>query len=71
VLEEIQTVLSNLFKEFNNTTDTKEFIIQYALNTKTGVYSMTVIGIDSLFNCIVPYFESMLFLTRKALDYHY
>ena len=71
VLNAIETFLSDLFKEFKNTTGNQEFVVHYALNSKTGVYSMTVVGIDSLFNYIVPYFESMLFLTRKALDYHY
>jgi len=71
VLNAIEIFLSNLFKEFNNTTGKKEFTVHYALNSKTGVYSMTVLGIDSLFNYIVPYFESMIFFTRKSLDYYY
>ena len=54
-----------------NAIGNKEFNIDYALNPQTGVYSMTVLKMDALFNYIVPLFNSMPFFTRKALDFHY
>ena len=45
--------------------------ILYALNKRTNVYSMTVTSIDVLYSYIVPVFQSMPFLTRKAIDFHY
>jgi hypothetical protein len=50
---------------------TELFTIHYALNNRTGVYSMTVIGIDPLYKFIVPFFQSMPFLTRKSIDFYY
>jgi len=32
---------------------------------------MTVIGIDPLYKFIVPFFQSMPFLTRKSIDFYY
>lgn len=69
VLKAIEAFLLDLFKDFN--TGNSEFVVQYTLNTKTEVYSLTVVSVDTLFYYILPYFEYMVFFTRKALDYYY
>lgn len=74
VLKAIETYLLNLFEQDPDRVGScfaKEFGVKYALNTRTGVYSMTVTKIDILFSYILPYFESMSFFSRKALDYQY
>jgi hypothetical protein len=63
--------LLNLFKESASSTGNSELKVTYALNKRTGVYSMTVTNIDTIFNYLVPLFESIPFYTRKKLDYHY
>ena len=71
VLNAIESFLLKLTKESHNTLGNQTFNVHYALNKKTNVYSMTVVSIDTLYSYIVPYFQSMSFLTRKALDFHY
>lgn len=72
VLKAIESFLIKLFSNVSpNAIGNKEFNIDYALNPQTGVYSMTVLKMDALFNYIVPLFNSMPFFTRKALDFHY
>jgi hypothetical protein len=71
VLNAIESFLLKLTKESHNTLGNQTFNVHYALNKKTNVYSMTVVSIDTLYSNIVPYFQSMSFLTRKALDFHY
>jgi len=58
-------------KKLCNIIGNQEFNIHYALNQKTNVYSMSVVSIDSLYSYLVPHFQSMSFLTRKAIDLHY
>jgi hypothetical protein len=48
-----------------------DFGVKYTLNKGTGVYSMTIEKIDINFKYIIPFFESMLFFSRKNLDYQY
>jgi hypothetical protein len=71
VLNAIESFLLKLPKELHNTPGNHTFNVHYALNQKTNVYSMSVVSIDTLYSYIVPYFQSMSFLTRKALDFHY
>jgi hypothetical protein len=71
VLNAIESFLLKLPKESHNTLGNQTFNVHYALNQKTNVYSMTVVSIDTLYSYIEPYFQSMSFLTRKALDFHY
>jgi len=71
VLIAIETFLSNIFKQSNNPLYCKDFHVKYTLNKKTGVYSITLEKIDSIFCHILPLFESMSFFTRKSIDYHY
>jgi hypothetical protein len=71
VLEAIESFLLNLSKKLCNIIGNQEFNVHYALNQKTNVYSMSVVSIDTLYSYIVPCFQSMSFLTRKALDFHY
>lgn len=63
--------MRKLPEEFLNTIGNQEFNVHYALNQKTNVYSMSVVSIDSLYSYIVPYFQSMSSLSRKAIDFHY
>jgi hypothetical protein len=69
VLKAIESFLLKL--PLQNTEGNQVFNIHFALNTKTDVYSMSVLSIDALFNYIVPYFMSMSFNTRKLLDFKY
>lgn len=71
VLKAIEIHLSELFKQHSNTISNQEFSVKYTRNSRTGVYSMTVVKIDTLFSYILPYFETMSFFTRKVLDYRY
>jgi|SRR6185503_855844 hypothetical protein len=74
VLKAIELFLLDLLKQESNSFKgggTELFTIHYALNNRTGVYSMTVIGIDPLYKFIVPFFQSMPFLTRKSIDFYY
>jgi hypothetical protein len=69
VLKAIESFLSKL--PIQNTEGNQEFNVHYALNTKTDVYSMSVVSIDTLFSYIIPCFMSMSFNTRKSLDFKY
>ncbi len=69
VLNAIESFLLKLPAQ--NIIGNQQFNIHYALNSKTNVYSMSVVSIDTLFSYIVPYFLSMSFFTRKALDFQY
>ena len=71
VLKAIESFLKELFSDSSSAIGDKEFKIDYALNSQTGVYSMTVLKMDTLYNYIVPLFNSMPFYTRKALDFYY
>lgn len=77
VLKAIELFLLDLSKQSNSFigvapgVGTELFTIHYALNNRTGVYSMTVLGIDPLYKFIVPFFGSMPFLTRKSIDFYY
>lgn len=69
VLKAIESFLLKL--PLKNAEGNQEFNVHFALNTNTGVYSMTVVSIDALFYYIVPCFMSMSFNTRKSLDFKY
>lgn len=71
VLEAIEKYLLKLIEQYPKRAGYQEFGIKYALNSRTGVYSMAVTKIDVLFSHILPFFESMSFFSRKALDYDY
>lgn len=71
VLKAIEEYLLKLIEQHPNRAGSEESGIKYALNNRTSVYSMTVTKIDVLFSHILPYFESMTFFSRKALDYEY
>ena len=68
ILNAIESYLLKLPKDTKNN---KEFKMHYSLNHKTNVYSMSIIGIDTLYNYIVPFFEGISFQTRKTVDYKY
>ena len=61
MLEEI-----NKYGEFKNNLEFK-----YNLNKLTGVYSMTLEKVDTNFYFTIPFFESLIFFSRKKLDYKY
>jgi len=72
VLKGIESFLLGLSRQGNQKVGgASELNVLYTLNRRTGVYSMTVMSIDSLYSYIVPLFQSMLFLTRKAIDFKY
>lgn len=39
------------------------------INAKTGVVSLVVNSVDSLYYCVLPYLESSNLYTRKAIDF--
>ena len=69
VLKAIESFLSKL--PIPNHWCNPELNVLYALNTRTDVYSMSVLNIDTLFSYIVPVFMSMSFNTRKSTDFKY
>jgi uncharacterized protein YktB (UPF0637 family) len=69
VLKAIESFLLELPKQ--KTEDSHKFNIHFSLNTKTNVYSMSVVSIDTLFNYVVPFLILMPFNTRKSLDFKY
>lgn len=71
VLKAIESFIRGLPKELPTTLGDQAYNIHYALNQKTNVYSLSIVSIDTLYSYIVPYFQSMPFFTRKALDFHY
>lgn len=71
VLEAIEKYLLNVFKELKINSNNEEFKFHYALNRLTGVYSMTIVKVDLNFYYIIPFFESLQFLSRKKIDYEY
>lgn len=70
VLEAIEAYLLNVFNNLESA-NFNDFAVKYTLNKGTGVYSMTIEKIDINFKYIIPFFESMLFFSRKNLDYKY
>lgn len=69
VLKAIESFLLKL--PLQNTEDNQEINVHFALNTRTGVYSMSILSIDAIFYYIVPCFIFMSFNTRKSLDFKY
>lgn len=66
VLEAIENYLLNTF---NLSRDLEVF--KYSLNKGTGVYSLVIYTVDMQFYYLLPFFESMTFLSRKGIDYIY
>ena len=66
VLEAIEDYLLNTF----NLSGDKE-VFKYSLNKGTGVYSLVIYTVDINFYYILPFFESMIFFSRKNIDYLY
>lgn len=51
--------------------ENKELEFKYNLNKLTGVYSMTLEKVEDNFYHIIPFFESLTFLSRKSIDYEW
>ena len=72
VLEAIEEFLFKLFKEeIQINLNKEEFKFIYTLNKLTGVYSMSIVKVELNFYYIIPFFESLQFLSRKKIDYNY
>jgi hypothetical protein len=71
VLNAIELYLANILKEYTKNIGIQELGVHCALNKRTDVYSVTIGKIDILSYFLIPFFESMTFLTRKSVDYHY
>lgn len=69
VLKAIEAYLLKEFSLINS--KNKELEFKYNLNKLTGVYSMTLEKIDENFFHVVPFFESLTFLSRKYVDYQW
>ena len=68
VLKAIEAYL----KEFSLiNSENKELVFKYNLNKLTGVYSMTLEKVEDNFYHIIPFFESLTFLSRKSIDYEW
>lgn len=66
VLEAIERYLLNTFNLSNS-----QEVLKYSLNKGTGVYSLVIYKVDINFFYLLPFFESMTFLSRKNIDYLY
>ena len=66
VLEAIEGYFLNTF----NLSKGQE-VFKYSLNKGTGVYSLVIYTVDINFYYILPFFESMIFFSRKNIDYLY
>lgn len=69
VLKAIETYLLKEFSLINS--KNKELEFKYTLNKLTGVYSMTIEKVDDNFYYVIPFFESLTFLSRKSVDYEW
>ena len=65
--------IEDYLKEFSliNSRKDKELEFKYSLNKLTGVYSMTLGKVHDNFYYVVPFFESLTFLSRKTVDYEW
>jgi len=66
VLEAIEGYFLNTFK-----LSWSDGVFKYSLNKGTGVYSLVIYTVDINFYYILPFFESMMFFSRKNIDYLY
>lgn len=64
VLEAIEGYLINSLK-------LPKEVFKYSLNKGTGVNSLVIYKVDINFYYILPFFESMIFFSRKNIDYLY
>ena len=69
VLKAIEDYLLKEFSLINS--KNKELEFKYNLNKLTGVYSMTLEKVDDNFYYVIPFFESLTFLSRKSVDYEW
>ncbi len=65
----LEAIENYMLKTFNLPRDIGVF--KYSLNKGTGVYSLVISTVDIQFYYLLPFFESMSFLSRKNLDYIY
>nr|QJQ35383.1 LAGLIDADG endonuclease [Fusarium pseudonygamai] len=70
VLKAIEAYLKEVVPSLINS-ENKELEFKYNLNKLTGVYSMTLEKVDDNFYHLIPFFESLTFLSRKSLDYEW
>jgi hypothetical protein len=70
VLEAIEAYFLDTFNNSEGA-NLNDVGVKYTLNKGTGVYSVTIEKIDMNFKYIIPFFESMMFFSRKNLDYQY
>nr|UPX01507.1 LAGLIDADG endonuclease [Fusarium boothii] len=75
VLKAIEAYLKKEFasnrENMEELTSTQYSEFKYNLNKLTGVYSMTLEKVDDNFYHVIPFFESLTFLSRKSLDYEW
>ena len=66
ILEAIEGYFLNIFK-----LSCDQGVFKYSLNKGTGVYSLVIYTVDINFYYVLPFFESMIFFSRKNIDYLY
>lgn len=67
LMEAIKVYLSKLPKnKLNNLSSVKPSMVK---NKKTGVISLMVTDIDSMYDILLPFFDSLDFKSRKYIDY--
>jgi len=71
VLKAIEAYLKEELVPSLINSENKELEFKYNLNKLTGVYSMTFEKVDNNFYHLIPFFESLTFLSRKSLDYEW
>ena len=68
----LKAIENYLLKEFSLIdSKNKEWEFKYNLNKLTGVYSMTLEKVEDNFYYLIPFFESLTFLSRKSVDYEW
>jgi hypothetical protein len=71
VLKVIEAFIQKLPRLHTETLNNNKINMITTLNKNTGVYSIYILNIDVLYDFLLPFFQSLTFLTRKSIDFHY
>lgn len=71
VLKAIEVFLLNLPRLHTETLNNNKINVITTLNKNTDVYSICILNIDVLYDYVLPFFNTLTFLSRKSIDFHY
>lgn len=71
VLKAIEVFLINLPRLHTETLNNNKINVITTLNKNTDVYSICILNIDVLYDYVLPFFNTLTFLSRKSIDLHY